>query len=125
MKNIYLKREGNNGKGKPYVWDAYASKLSRGMHVISRTCTALLKIQSVLVQRVRDKKVIGRIYKLLTDIYCKLWTEGEFIPSSFRRLDSLQPSPPVAFPCSRVNYIHICRIWFYPGFQASTVGLGT
>ena len=81
---MYLKRERNEGKGKPYVWDAYASKLSRGMHVISRRRTALLRIQSVLVQRGRDKKVIGRIYKLLTDIYCKLWTEGEFIPSSFR-----------------------------------------
>jgi len=84
VKNIYLKREGNNGKGKPYLWDAYASELSKAMHVISRTCTVLLRIQPVLVERVKDKKVIGRIYKLLTDIYCKLWTEGEFIPSSFR-----------------------------------------
>ena len=81
---MYLKRERNKGKGKPYVWDACAKKLSRGMHIISRRRTALLRIQSVLVQRGRDKKVIGRIYKLLTDIYCKLWTEGEFIPSSFR-----------------------------------------
>ena len=62
---MYLKIERNKGKGKPYVWDAYASKLSRGTHVISRTWTALLRIQSVLVQRGRDKKVIGRIYKVI------------------------------------------------------------
>ena len=65
VKNMYLNRKGNKGKGKPYVWDAYASKLSRGMHVISRRWTALLRIQSVLVQRGRDKKVIGRIYRVI------------------------------------------------------------
>lgn len=62
MKNICLKREGrNNGTGNPCVWDVdvYALELSRGMHVLSRMYTTLLRTQSVLVQRVWDRKVIG------------------------------------------------------------------
>lgn len=43
------------------MWDVdvYASELSRGRHVLSRMYTALLRTQSVLVQRVWDRKVIG------------------------------------------------------------------
>ena len=53
---------------------------------------------SVLVNRMCGRKVIGRIYKLLTDFYCKPWTGAEFFPSSFRWFDSLRPRPPAAVP---------------------------
>ena len=34
-------------EGEAPVWDACASESSRGTHVLARTCTALLRTQSV------------------------------------------------------------------------------
>ena len=54
--------------------------------------------QSVLVHRMCGRKVIGRIYKLVTDFYWKPWTGAAFFPSSFRWFDSLRPCPSAALP---------------------------